>query len=114
MVAISRYISSAHFISREALEVRNLDSIYPYYGYCNDTLVKLNAFGMRGMDVVMPARYWRETSSIKYRRYICKVAPMIFRSFLWRLKTEVRGAGFSSAGAVLCGKYGDGACRIWN
>jgi len=75
-------------ISREALEVMNLDSIFPYYGYCNDMLVKLNAFGMRAVDVVMPARYGREKSSIRYSRYIVKVAPMIFRSFLWRLKTK--------------------------
>ncbi len=75
-------------ISRQALEVMNLDSIYPYYGYCNDMLVKLNAFEMRAMDVMIPAVYGRETSSIKYSRYIVKVAPMIFKSFLWRLKTK--------------------------
>ena len=75
-------------ISRQALEVMNLDSVYPYYGYCNDMLVKLNAFGMRAADVIMPARYGREKSSIKYSRYIVKVAPMIFRSFLWRLRVK--------------------------
>lgn len=75
-------------ISRQALEVLNLDSIYTYYGYCNDILVKLNTFGMRVEDVVMPARYGREKSKIKYGRYIMKVAPMIFRGFLWRLKTK--------------------------
>lgn len=47
-------------ISRQALEVIDLDSVYPYYGYCNDLLIKLNAFGMRVMDVVMPARYGKE------------------------------------------------------
>ena len=75
-------------ISKQALEVINLDSIYSYYGYCNDLLVKLNTFGMRAVDIVMPARYGREKSSIKYSKYILKVAPMIFRSFLWRLKTK--------------------------
>ena len=75
-------------ISRQALEVINLDSIYPYYGYCNDLLIKLNTFGMRIEDVVMPARYGREKSKIKYSSYIAKVAPMIFRGFLWRLKTK--------------------------
>ncbi len=75
-------------ISRQTLEVMNLNSIYPYYGYCNDMLVKLNTFGMRVEDVVMPARYGRERSKIKYSSYIMKVAPMLFRGFMWRLKTK--------------------------
>jgi glycosyltransferase involved in cell wall biosynthesis len=75
-------------ISRQALETINLDSIYQYYGYCNDLLIKLNAFGMRTLDVVMPARYGSERSHIRYGKYILKVAPMIFRGFLWRLKTK--------------------------
>ncbi len=75
-------------VSRQTLEIIDLDSIYPYYGYCNDILMKLNTFGMRVEDVVMPARYGREKSKIKYSRFIAKVAPMIFRGFLWRLKTK--------------------------
>lgn len=75
-------------ISKQALEILDLDSIYPYYGYCNDMLIKLNAFEMRVMDVVIPARYGREKSKIKYSSYIRKVAPMIFCGFLWRLKTK--------------------------
>ncbi|HTX43333.1 MAG TPA: glycosyltransferase [Methanocella sp.] len=75
-------------ISRRALGALDLDSVYTYYGYCNDLLIKLNAFGMRTVDVVMPARYGGERSKIKYSRFILKVAPMIFRGFLWRLKTK--------------------------
>ncbi|AKB45087.1 glycosyltransferase family 2 protein [Methanosarcina vacuolata] len=75
-------------ISRYALETIDLDSIYTYYGYCNDILLKMNAFGMRVMDVTMPARYGSEKSKIKYSKYIRKVAPMIFRGFLWRLKMK--------------------------
>jgi len=75
-------------ISRQALEVIDLDSVYPYYGYCNDLLIKLNAFGMRVMDVVIPARYGREKSSIRYSNYIRKVSPMLFRGFLWRLRIK--------------------------
>jgi len=75
-------------ISRRALETLDLDSVYTYYGYCNDILIKLNAFGMRAVDVAMPARYGSERSHIKYSRFILKVAPMIFRGFLWRLKTK--------------------------
>lgn len=75
-------------ISRQTLEIIDLDSIYPYYGYCNDILMKLNTFGRRVEDVAMPARYGREKSKIKYSKFIVKVAPMIFRGFLWRLKTK--------------------------
>lgn len=75
-------------ISREALEALDLDSVYTYYGYCNDLLIKLNAFGLQTIDVAMPARYGREKSTIKYGTYIRKVAPMIFRGFLWRLKMK--------------------------
>lgn len=75
-------------ISKKALEALDLDAVYPYYGYCNDLLIKLNAFGMRVGDVVIPARYGNETSSIKYSRYILKVSPMLFRGFLWRLRVK--------------------------
>ena len=75
-------------ISKEALETLDMDSIYTYYGYCNDLLIKLNAFGLKTTDVSIPARYGREKSTIKYRTYIRKVAPMIFRGFLWRLNMK--------------------------
>ena len=74
--------------SRKALETIDLDSIFTYYGYLNDILIKLNAYGMTVTDVVIPARYGNEKSSINYRKYILKVAPMLFRGFLWRLKTK--------------------------
>lgn len=75
-------------ISKQALEALDLDAVYTYYGYCNDLLVKLNAFGMRTLDVAMPSRYGREKSKIKYSKYIRKVSPMLFKGFLWRLKTK--------------------------
>jgi glycosyltransferase involved in cell wall biosynthesis len=75
-------------ISRRALEAIDLDAVYPYYGYCNDMLIKMNTFGLRTVDVAIPARYGREKSSIKYSRFIMKVAPMIWRGFLWRLKMK--------------------------
>lgn len=74
--------------SRKALETIDLDSVYTYYGYVNDILIKLNAYGMRVTDIVIPARYGNEKSSINYRKYVLKVAPMLFNGFLWRLKTK--------------------------
>ena len=75
-------------ISRRALERINVDSIYPYYGYLNDILARLNIYGYRVMDIVMPARYGRERSSIKYSKYIVKVSIMLLRKFFWRLEMK--------------------------
>ena len=74
--------------SRSALERINLDSVYPYYGYLNDILVKLNVYGYRVTDIIMPAKYGRERSSIKYSKYIVKVSLMLLRDFFWRLKMK--------------------------
>ncbi len=75
-------------ISYYALDNVGIDSMYEYYGYCNDLLVKLNAKGMRVADIAMPAVYGDEESSIKYSTYIRKVSVMLVQNFLWRLKTK--------------------------
>jgi len=75
-------------ISTRALERINPDSIYSWYGYCNDILVKLNVFGFNVQDIIMPARYGTEKSKIKYSRYIFKVSWLLFTDFFWRLKTK--------------------------
>ncbi|WP_094227391.1 glycosyltransferase family 2 protein [Methanolobus psychrotolerans] len=75
-------------ISKKALSNMDLHNLYTYYGYCNDMLVKLNTFGFRTLDITMPARYGQERSSIKYSKYMGRVSIMLFRKFLWRLKTK--------------------------
>jgi len=75
-------------ISLKALERINPDTIYPWYGYCNDLLVKLNVFGFKVNDVVMPARYGSEKSKIRYGGYIFKVSWLLLKNFLWRLKMK--------------------------
>lgn len=75
-------------ISRRALERIPLDSVYPWYGYCNDLLVKLNVYGFKVVDVPMPARYGREKSKIRYGKYILKVSWLLLRDFLWRLRMK--------------------------
>ena len=75
-------------ISRNALERINPDTIYPGYGYCNDLLVKLNVFGFKVKDVVMPAKYGLEKSKIRYKKYIFKLSWLLLKDFLWRLKTK--------------------------
>ena len=75
-------------ISHYALSNVGINSMYEYYGYCNDLLVKLNAKGMRVADVAMPAVYGDEKSSINYSTYIRKVSGMLLKNFLWRLKVK--------------------------
>ncbi len=81
-------------ISRNALERINLDTIYPWYGYCNDLLVKLNVFGFKVRDVVMPAKYGLEKSKIRYKKYIFKLSWLLLKDFLWRLKTKYISLSF--------------------
>jgi len=72
-------------ISKKALENINIETIYPYYGYLNDILVRLNVSNYKVLDVPMLARYGSEKSSIKLKFYIPKVSFLLLRSFLWRL-----------------------------
>lgn len=75
-------------ISLRALEETDIESMYEFYGYCNDILVKLNVAGMRVLDVPRPITYGDEDSHIKYHTYIPRVSLMLARNFLWRLKTN--------------------------
>lgn len=75
-------------VRRDALKNLPLDEVYPWYGYCNDLLVKMNVFGLKVIDVPIPARYGKEKSKIKYGKYIMKVSVLLLRNFFWRLKVK--------------------------
>ena len=75
-------------ISRKALNSINIESIYPYYGYLNDILVRLNVYGFKIQDVKMKAKYGKEKSSIRLRRYVPKVSLFLLSKLLWRLKAK--------------------------
>ena len=76
-------------ISRRALERMDLNKIYPRYGYCNDILVKLNAYGFKAVNINHPARYnIGEKSGIRYRTYIFRLSRLLLRDFLWRMKEK--------------------------
>ena len=70
-------------ISRAALQKLGL-KLYPYYGYLNDILIKLNVYSARVLDVPMPAKYGREKSSIRLKAYIPKLSCFLLRRLLWR------------------------------
>jgi len=75
-------------ISRKALEKIDLDSVYHWYGYPNDLLVKLNVYGFKVLDVPIPAKYGKEKSKIKYTKYVAKVSWLLLKDFFWRLKEK--------------------------
>lgn len=75
-------------ISRRTLESIDLDAIYPWYGYPNDMLIKLNVYGFRVVDVPHPARYGNEKSKITYGKYILKVSWLLLKGFFWRLNMK--------------------------
>ncbi len=99
-------------ISRKALSTLNLDMIYTYYGYCNDMLIKLSAAGLHTADVVMPARYGRERSSIRYGKYVRKVATDADEGVLLAAQDQVHRAAISpDYRALWCGNHRSAARR---
>jgi glycosyltransferase involved in cell wall biosynthesis len=72
-------------ISREALQGLDLDAVYPYYGYCNDLIVRLSAQAWRIAEIPMPSMYHGEVSKIRYQEYIPKVSWLLLRLFVWRI-----------------------------
>ena len=75
-------------ISHNALSRIPLEDVFIWYGYCNDLLAKMNAYGLRAADIMIPARYGNEKSKIKYAKYIFKVSILLFRNFFWRIKVK--------------------------
>ncbi len=75
-------------ITRDALDRINVDAIWGWYGYLNDILTRCNAYGVRVMDVAIPARYGTEKSKIKYGRYIRRVGGLLVRDFFWRMMVK--------------------------
>ena len=72
-------------VSRDALEALDLDAVYPYYGYCNDLVVRLSAQRRSILEVPMPSMYHGEVSKIRYHKYMPKVSMLLLRLFIWRI-----------------------------
>lgn len=79
-------------ITNQTLKRLGVNAIYSGYGYCNDILVKLTAYGCKITNVPMPARHGGEISKIKYSRYIPKVSWLLLKNFLWRLRVKYFGS----------------------
>jgi glycosyltransferase involved in cell wall biosynthesis len=75
-------------ITRDALDRIDVNAIWGWYGYCNDMLTRCNAYGVRVMDVSIPARYGSEKSKIKYGRFMRRVSGLLMRNFFWRMMVK--------------------------
>jgi len=74
-------------ISLQAIRTISWEKCWPGYGYPMNFLVHLNAHGFKVKDVPRRPIYLEgvQQSKIKGLRYALRVAPMLFRSFLWRI-----------------------------
>ena len=75
-------------ISKDAIDAIDWSKAWGKYGYPMDFLIRLNAYGLKVIDVPRTAIYLEgeRQSQIKGLSYALKVSPMIFKGFLWRLR----------------------------
>lgn len=76
-------------ITGTALRRIDLDRIYTRYGMPNDILIKLNVANFRVRDVsVKPIYRIGEKSGIRLRHVVPRIAWLLWRGFMWRLKEK--------------------------
>ena len=75
-------------ITKRAIDAINWKKAWPGYGYPMDFLIRLNGYGFKLIEVPRTAVYTpgERQSQIKGPRYFSRVAPMLLRGFLWRLR----------------------------
>jgi len=75
-------------ISRSALEELPIDELYDGYGFLNDLLIHLSAYGYKVTDVPIHAIYGDESSGIQYHTFVFKLSLLLLRRFIWRLSVS--------------------------
>jgi glycosyltransferase involved in cell wall biosynthesis len=76
-------------VSRRALEILDVDRIYPRYGFPNDMLVHLNVINARVRDVPSRPVYGvGETSGIRLSRVIPAISWLLTKAFFWRMREK--------------------------
>ena len=75
-------------ITKEAIDVIDWSKAWRKYGYPMDFLIRMNAYGLKVIDVPRTAIYLKgeRQSQIKGLSYALKVSPMILKGFFWRLR----------------------------
>ncbi len=76
-------------ITTEALEVLQLERLYPRYGFPNHLLVELNNYDFRVRDVpIRPVYGIGETSGIRLHRVIPTLSWLLLKCYFWRMKEK--------------------------
>jgi glycosyltransferase involved in cell wall biosynthesis len=76
-------------ISREALELLDLERVYERYGFPNDMLVHLNVWNARVRDIPSRPVYGvGERSGIRLRRVVPRISWLLLKAFLWRMREK--------------------------
>jgi glycosyltransferase involved in cell wall biosynthesis len=76
-------------ISRQTLELLDLDRIYRRYGFPNDMLVHLNVINARVRDVPSRPVYGvGENSGIRLHRVIPSISWLLLKAFFWRMREK--------------------------
>lgn len=77
-------------IKQETLKTLDLSKMYPYYGFLNDMLTKLNIMGARMLEVPVMAIYMPGTSKMKLRNVIPQISLLLCKDFIFRIKHLMR------------------------
>ena len=76
-------------ISRDTLELLDLDRIYKRYGFPNDMLVHLNVVNARVRDVPSRPVYGvGESSGIRLRKVVPAISWLLTKAFFWRMREK--------------------------
>jgi glycosyltransferase involved in cell wall biosynthesis len=76
-------------ISRQTLELLDLDRVYKRYGFPNDMLVHLNVINARVRDVPSRPVYGvGENSGIRLHRVIPSISWLLLKAFFWRMREK--------------------------
>jgi hypothetical protein len=76
-------------ISREMLNVLDLDRVYTGYGFPNDFLVHLNVWNARVRDFPSRPVYGvGERSGIRYHHVVPRISWLLLKGFFWRLREK--------------------------
>jgi glycosyltransferase involved in cell wall biosynthesis len=76
-------------ISRQTLDLLDLDRIYRRYGFPNDMLVHLNVVNAKVRDVPSRPVYGvGEDSGIRLRKVIPSISWLLVKAFFWRMREK--------------------------
>jgi glycosyltransferase involved in cell wall biosynthesis len=76
-------------ISRDTLDLLDLDRIYKRYGFPNDMLVHLNVINARVRDVPSRPVYGvGESSGIRLRKVVPAISWLLTKAFFWRMREK--------------------------